>query len=65
MYPLLNIKIIYYIYDAPHLMVFSQRLLPLILKIAIKYLYSDLVNPLWDFLPEHDINFKSCNSITL
>ena len=45
-------------------MVFSQHLIPLILKIAIK-LFVHSVNLLWDGLPEHDINFKTCNSITL
>ena len=34
-------------------------------KLPLNYLYYDLVNPLWDGLPEHDINFKTCNSITL
>ena len=34
-------------------------------KLPLYYLYSNLVNPLWDGLLEHDINFKTCNSITL
>ena len=35
------------------------------LKLPSNYLYSDLVNPLWDGLLEHEINFKPSNSITL
>ena len=34
-------------------------------KLPLNYLYFDLVNPLWDGLLEHDINSKTCNSITL
>ena len=34
-------------------------------KLSLNYLYADLVNPLWDGLPQHDMNFKTCNSITL
>src|ERR1700738_4212187 len=34
-------------------------------KLPLNYLYSDLVNSLWDGLFEHDINFKTCNNITL
>jgi hypothetical protein len=45
-------------------MVLSQHLLPLILKIAYE-LFVHLVNPLWDALPKHDMDFKTCNSITL
>ena len=29
-------------------------------KLPLDYLYSDLVNPLWDGLPKHDIKFKTC-----
>ena len=34
-------------------------------KLPLNYLYSNLVNPLWDGLPEHNIDLKTCNSITL
>jgi hypothetical protein len=45
-------------------MVLLQNLLPLILKIAYE-LFVHLVNPLWDALPKYDMDFKTCDSITL
>jgi hypothetical protein len=34
-------------------------------KLPLNYLYYDSIDPLWDGLTEHGINFKTCNSITM
>ena len=46
-------------------MVFSQLFSLSSSKLPLNYLYSNLVNPLWDGIFEHDIDFKTCNCITL